>query len=688
MDKYSLVQRMKDKIELRESQYAQPGPPARAREYQYSPLNEAAQEIRLLKLLPGKHSSGVRVCLETTSLTDHFVPDFDAVSYAWGSQDNPVNIFIREEGVDSTLAVTQNLAEALPYLRHRFESRMLWIDAICVNQQDAEERSSQVQRMADIYSQAQTVLVWLGPESHDSSLALECVRKVSSKVEVDWGLQIVTPISDELHWANLDAKLPFSAEEFLAIANLFHRSWFKRLWIWQEVCLAKRAVVICGTESHDWKDIQTMVFCLHMKDVSELFHQHCGYHHRLLLYDLCKFSGSYIFVELLDFTKSSLCSDPSDRIFALLSLLPEWEGNLKIVPDYTKATLQVYHEITVRYIKDFKKLNILTAVHSEELSVGGESWIPDWSVPRITTPLPNVFAGGLSMSMATFSGKEEMILEVHGLIVSTVESSEPFALSESTSYRDFVTELQRVAKEFNLKQYIDDNPQNLKDLCRVLSSNQFSSQYSPPFPGYPTLDQTESFLGNLLAFSSENHESSEFLSPADVMVLSSPLRCCDGRSLFRSKDGHVGIGPKRIQTGDLITVWLGCDSAMILRPTRAGQYLLMGEAYCSKVMDGAAFMGSLPDNIEMISRYDEQEKSHVRIFVDRRSGEALVEDPRLAGIPLPPGWRGQESEDQDYLNLTYYVNDETGEDNGPYDPRLTCEGLKSRGVKMELFEIV
>lgn len=77
-------------------------------------------------------------------------PEFEALSYTWGSMEDPSAVLVGRTG-SSTVQITRNLAVALPYLRNENEPRMLWIDAICVDQQNLEERSQQVQRMADIY---------------------------------------------------------------------------------------------------------------------------------------------------------------------------------------------------------------------------------------------------------------------------------------------------------------------------------------------------------------------------------------------------------------------------------------------------------------------------------------------------------------------------------------------------------
>jgi hypothetical protein len=169
--------------------------------FKYSLLNEEAQEIRLLTLLPGAFDSEIRIYLENTPFATDNVPQFEALSYAWGADKNPADIFIGRSGHES-LPVTQNLAQALVHLRYEDRTRVLWIDAICVNQKDVDERSSQVKRMADIYSKAARVVVWLGPESADTSIAMAYVEKVVSKVEVDWIAYEMRSLSDDVFRGN------------------------------------------------------------------------------------------------------------------------------------------------------------------------------------------------------------------------------------------------------------------------------------------------------------------------------------------------------------------------------------------------------------------------------------------------------------------------------------------------------
>jgi len=172
----------------------------------------------------------------------------------------------------------------------------------------------------------------------------------------------------------------------------------------------------------------------------------------------------------------------------------------------------------------------------------------------------------------------------------------------------------------------------------------------------------------------------------DSLYLAHVLVFCVGRSLFKTTEGHIGLAPKEAKPGDLVTALFGCNSAMILRPVQAGKYLVVGEAFCSGVINGEAFLGPIPGSFDVLYQYTERQKAYYWAFIDRDSGKFQVEDPRLVDVPLPAGWRRREHENEEFED--WFVNDETGEDNNTFDPRGSPEALKSRGVKLEAFDLV
>lgn len=249
--------------------------------YKYTALKEDTGEIRLLTLPPDRFKEPIRVSLEITVLSKDEVLDFEALSYAWGDASDVRDIFIeanppkrpellKTDDINSVewrkLGVTKNLFEALKHLRLEDQPRVFWIDAICVDQQNPEERGHQVLRMPDIYTLAAGVIVWLGLESDGSSVAIKTIKDIGSRITVDWNLVKKTPAPengfDAYSKTSFDAVDP-SPEVWRSIHHLLGRAWFERLWIIQEVCLAgKNTHVVCGSVKISYKNFSNGIFYL------------------------------------------------------------------------------------------------------------------------------------------------------------------------------------------------------------------------------------------------------------------------------------------------------------------------------------------------------------------------------------------------------------------------------------------
>jgi hypothetical protein len=170
--------------------------------------------IRLLRLYPDNAlATPVRCELFHYSLEhagDSAHP-YDALSYVWGDPSNPKSIFVenRESTSFEDLSVTRNLYSALLRLRHRFIERIIWIDAVCINQNDDREKEQQIQLMAKIYGHSTRVIVWLGESENNSDLGLR-----------------------ELQIAGRKSNNSMANEETQqAIWALIQRPWFRRIWV-------------------------------------------------------------------------------------------------------------------------------------------------------------------------------------------------------------------------------------------------------------------------------------------------------------------------------------------------------------------------------------------------------------------------------------------------------------------------
>jgi hypothetical protein len=170
--------------------------------------------------------------------------DYEALSYEWGAVNEESNHHISVidpdtapgEGVAS-LSIRENLFQALKHIRYVDKSRRLWVDAICINQGDLQERGREITKMARIFSLAYRTIVWLGRASKDSDLAIETIKLWAS-----WYIKDMHDLrcyrnpsgafKDAEGWKPIDdAKQATDSDTLAAVSSLFGRSYFRRLWV-------------------------------------------------------------------------------------------------------------------------------------------------------------------------------------------------------------------------------------------------------------------------------------------------------------------------------------------------------------------------------------------------------------------------------------------------------------------------
>jgi len=157
----------------------------------------------------------------------------------------------------------------------------------------------------------------------------------------------------ELQWADRNADISFLQAQFVQLLNFFKRPWFERLWIRQEVRLATYAIVICGLDSLSWNLFQNAVFCLEAKKSTygyrlEKQYQDDWFNHIALIWGLCD-TDLRDFPSHMDLARHSRCSDPRDRVYALLSTSDLTTQAIRILPNYRKSVEEVYQDVFLQY---------------------------------------------------------------------------------------------------------------------------------------------------------------------------------------------------------------------------------------------------------------------------------------------------------------------------------------------------
>lgn len=217
--------------------------------YEYAALRE--DQIRLVYLLPGSYHDDLVSVLEHISLKQK--PKYEALSYTWGTSFKGCHMSIKTDTGYGRLAITSNLKAALLRIRSIEHTKALWIDQVCINQDDISERSLQVPRMGAIYSSAFQVLIWIGEEDDDSRLGLRFLLTLLSFLPPSKQTTYAENYSE--HVLPMIALPIANSRGWEALKRIFDRPWFRRVWVVQETAMAARAHVICGNYTANWDDL-------------------------------------------------------------------------------------------------------------------------------------------------------------------------------------------------------------------------------------------------------------------------------------------------------------------------------------------------------------------------------------------------------------------------------------------------
>lgn len=201
----------------------------------YSPLNESLDEIRLLTVYQADDESEPANCkLEHVSLNNSH--SYSALSYCWGVPMVTRTIYVNGHEVQAT----ENLEEALRELRRHGDVR-LWVDALCINQRDIDERSRQVLRMVNIYANAIETVAWLGKAADNSDLALDLMHILSNYDAGQDTWENAMKRQDQLE------EVAAYADHWTALEIFLSRPYWNRVWIIQEIVFARQLLICCGS---------------------------------------------------------------------------------------------------------------------------------------------------------------------------------------------------------------------------------------------------------------------------------------------------------------------------------------------------------------------------------------------------------------------------------------------------------
>lgn len=606
----------------------------------YSALNQDRQEIRHLTVYSGGFNDEIRCKLTPVSLTQK--PAYTALSYCWGDANDCVEITID----DQKIAVTKSLETALRYLRSSQEDVVAWVDAICINQRDLDEKSNQVRMMGNIYANgkwwythmasgdiidldaASHVRIWLGESAENSDVAMDFISRIHT-VDFD------------------DPDFVLDPNTWEAVKRLFRRKWWTRQWVVQEALLAKDPKVYCG------RKVAGIESFAQLKRVETKYRHGYGPRLRPLQSALAGPFGTILLdwedrkseianggirlPQMITMTGESQCTVRLDKIFALLSMCAKVD-RLIIHIDYNDSVRQLMTKVAKYLLIEREIHNPLFVLQTHQAGKDPTlpSWVPDYTTEdfeghliRLRSKEGEPFAAGADNAAWTslgLAGLPNMVdsynsyfvriedegsfetLVLDGLVVDVVSAAfetpwidlyEGFDLEEDARVKLRRRELITAACK-DWESYVNQLPPErdpYKRTCgryeafwRTLVTDRDFDYTCSPSLAQDFAARFEAWMGR----GGDKKKGDEAYSqPFNRAV----IPYCMHRSFLVTEKGYLGLGRCDVRVDDVVCVLRGGAVPFVLRRGEGGYWRFEGEAYVHGIMDGSYVRGARKEEL-------------------------------------------------------------------------------------------
>lgn len=375
---------------------------------------DGRKQIRVLVLEPAEHLDDPLVASFKVESLDS-KPTYKALSYTWGPPFDGLTLEDQQVTVSGrVISIKGNLGHALRRLRMPDTIEPLWIDALCINQDDLAERGQQVAMMAEIYRIASEVIVWLGEDTkeRDGEFVFgiakhwakgdrwddQVARREALK---DFGHRLAKNLGSKRTPSQLDENANNSTATQVdpteLVSTFLKRRYFRRRWVVQEVCSAWSVHLRCGQSTASLEKVSRVLYIWTTK-ISLEKKTHAATQAKLLRHVFNRsmeergpLGKDHAIQDLLDFAKLE-CFDPRDKIFALCSM---WKME-PIAVDYSLSVEKVFTQFAISLLKTPRPVGINTSTGlaivlvsawqaaarvADSAAVALPSWVPDWRLP-------------------------------------------------------------------------------------------------------------------------------------------------------------------------------------------------------------------------------------------------------------------------------------------------------------------
>ncbi|KAK4163290.1 heterokaryon incompatibility protein-domain-containing protein [Cladorrhinum sp. PSN259] len=615
----------------------------RTPQHRYQPLGSAAErasadnkpQMRLLKLLPRVPFGRIRCELFEVAVRE--IGEYQAVSYTWGAGERSGVIFVDGK----SMSVSPNVEDLLYHLSSYFRSRFLWIDQVCINQADNDEKSSQIPLMGDIYRDADNTIVWLDD--------VEEPWKARSMLAAIWHEHMYGTTQSTLELMRSHAEeSPLMG--WAAMMNVFAHPWFSRVWVIQEIILSPRATVLASGEKIQWSHFEVFAELMLSSPFNTLLRSNDAYGFkddaciglgnaakmaifRRIFWNSSDYSIGGSLEYLLGIFANFQSTLPADRIYGLLALLsPEYRSAAHwLQPDYSKPPDEVFTIVATHLLhSDCNEILSLAGIGYDRNLPQLPSWVPDWTSLSVKDKWRMNFTQASHSSRYSASSSVPLshyfpsleVLSIKGHLFDTILHLSPVHTYAAHHKSEFAPTQQekaavirphlisrRMASQHIADPYPATGQPRDEAFWRTLigdteSSRPANAEFGKYFRlweimlGYQSRDDPDmesDFAAGMEDLLSENDIKAQGQEPVPMLLRqvsfwnSNRIMCSTGRKFCVTKKGFMGMVPPGTREGDLLVILYGLYTPFVVRPVEGSERVrIVGEAYVHGMMDGEA----------------------------------------------------------------------------------------------------
>ncbi|KHN96000.1 Heterokaryon incompatibility [Metarhizium album ARSEF 1941] len=595
--------------------------------YKYSTLSPG--EVRLLKLSKSTPWSPVQCELIQVRLDE--ATKFETISYTWGDQKNRKGLILDGSRLDVSERVYEIVHDRASFLM----TRHIWIDSICINQQDNGEKSAQVQLMRKIYGSSYHTVIWLGhePDANDAIWFLSHLRRRMDSEE--------TVKRQTMSLMELNIESP----GWRALARLVGHGYWTRCWVIQEIAVSKKVIISYGGELITWDYFSSLMTTVFTGDPNHVWHISKIYWRSLdplpmdagvqiaslgRLREIIQANHSTNLFDLLISSINSTATDPRDNIFSVQGISAAATTG-DIMPDYNSPIERPFLRTAEYLLSQEHPSRILHLAgigfhRSNDLQL---SWVPDWSSKRLSGMFwrrsdsnPYCASGVADEALVMKLDGDGLTLITEGIRVDCIQELGPqfFGVSENGipktekfpgNFKN-LADSREVALNGSLSEPYVTGITLTEAFWRTLLGDRTPSGTRPADPIFSAYYQAvEGFIRTLLKCGPDMNPLNPSLSTEEQERLGSDMTyyALDAgrfanvagphtreRMFATTARGYMGMIPPYSQIGDVVFIIPGAQVPFLLRPQRTadgdvsdldgGKWQLVGESYFHGMMDG------------------------------------------------------------------------------------------------------